>query len=174
MKNYKYGDEVLVKARFLHFIDNDPIIELVGTDTEKYQMHISSECICPPEMSADEAWKLIETIYSLNDTELNEIFYTDSKDYILLNNTPEQIKEKIIKWELKKINIGDEVVHDSSPNDDKIKFFVTYINKDDKVMSGVSGFTGKTFANRDMSSYQKTGRHIDIDKILEQIGDTDA
>ena len=175
MKKYKYGDKILIKARFLNLIDNDLNLELIGSDSETYEMYISSECIyTPPEMSAEEAWKLMKTIYSLNNNELNEIFNTYSKDYILLNNAPQQIKEKIKKWEAKKINIGDEVVHIISPNDDGCKFFVTYINNENSEISGVSGFTGRTFSSRDMNRYQKTGRHINIDKILKQIGETDA
>ena len=164
MKNYKYGDEILVKARFLHFFDNDPIIELVGTDTGKYEMHISSECICASEMSADEAWEIAKKFNSLSGDALIEIFDTDDIPYILDNLTFWNIKEKIEEWESNKIEVGDFVEFEGRA------LLVTSILGE--YCCGID-MNGIVYSEKKKYT-KKTGRHINIDKILKEIGDADV
>ena len=89
--------------------------------------------------------------------------------------TPQEAKAKIEAWEAEKeIKVGDEVVVKSDPYNDDCKFFVTHMNYRENEISGVSGFDGRVFYGRKANQYQKTGRHIDIDGILNQIGGADA
>lgn len=80
----------------------------------------------------------------------------------------ERIFRMIDAWKAEKeINVGDEVRLKRDPGDE-YKFFVT--DKDGFEISGFSGFKGSVFSCRDIRLYEKTGRHIDIEGILKQIG----
>lgn len=73
-----------------------------------------------------------------------------------------------------KYKVGDEVVLKSDPDNDDYKFFITYINSKTRKIGGFS-FPGESvFCERNAERYQKTGRHIDIEGLLRNIGGTDA
>lgn len=181
---YKVGDEVLVKCKILGTYDNERYGVTNSSNLNfgtgfKKRIYPSEKDVYPvsilQDATAEEAWEITKKFNSLSSNNLIEIFDTDDIPYILQNLTIWQIKEKIEEWEANSmINIGDEVVPKISTNDDECKFFVTYIDDKDGEISGFSGYSGKVFSVRDIRRYQKTGRHIDIDKILEQIGDANA
>ncbi len=178
---YKVGDEVLVKAR---------IMDLNNSLNHKYKVksadnkspddmakhiYIREEDIIPvPDMTAEEAWEIAKKILlypsqgGYNSGELEEIF---GRTEHLWELTPQQAKDRIEAWEAEKeIKVGDEVALKDNPYKDDSKFFVTKLDKKENRISGVSGFDGGVFWGRNVTKYQKTGRHIDIDGLLKQIG----
>lgn len=175
---YKVGDEVLVKA-----VINDICVgkvhpyEVKAADNPRCGssarvIYVREEDVLPaPTMTAEEAWDIAKKILlypahgGFNATELEEIF---GRTEHLWELTPQQAKAKIEAWEAEKeIKVGDEVRLKRDPGDE-YKFFIT--NKDGFEISGFSGFKGSVFSCRDIRLYEKTGRHIDIDGILKQIG----
>lgn len=177
---YKVGDEVLVKAKIIGCSENGiydvmanraTILETSLID----KIHIREDDIVPvPDMTAEEAWKILSKIllYPANGgysaKELEEIFGTTEHLWEL---TPQEAKAKIEAWEAaKEIKVGDEVVPKHYPNNDDYKFFVTYIDKNNNWINGVSAFSGYVFSRKDITIYQKTGRHIDIESLLNKIG----
>lgn len=180
---YKVGDKVLINTEVVRCSGNVMIVKFVGENGEYYDICPNSKSIYTPDMTVEEVWNIVKRLFlnkcdgiddALSDKEIMEIFGTRDLSEIVNKHTPQQIKVKIESWEGNKINIGDEVASIILPNNDEYKIFVTYINNSDNTISGFSGFTGETFSNINMKKVQKTGRHIDIDKILKQIGDTDA
>lgn len=167
---YKVGDEVLVKARII-----DGVRRYFGVEIDDNRFDVCESYIVPvPEMTAEEAWEIAKKILlypshgGFNATELEEIF---GRTEHLWEFTPQEAKAKIEAWEAEKeIKVGDEVVVKSDPCNDDCKFFVTHMNYRENEISGVSGFDGGVFYGRKANQYQKTGRHIDIDGILKQIG----
>ena len=174
---YKVGDEVLVKCKIIGDLKDgrykvtnsgnsrivcETVRHLFPVEEEVYP--VSKEL----DMNAEEAWELVDKIYSMSDKLIFEIFGTDDgMDHILQNFTPQEAKEKIESWEqLNEIKVGDVV------NIYGDKGIVIYI-VDEKVINVM-------FKSGYVSSYdryvgvKKTGRHIDIDKILKQIGEIDA
>lgn len=174
---YKVGDEVLVKAKIIEVSSTG--IFRVDSNGARYYLQ---ENDIVAEMTAEEAWELARRIVlnedegGIKSSDLLNAFGTNYWHEIMKNNnSPQEVKARIEAWEAKKeIKVGDEVALKSAPYNDNYKFFVTCIDKKDGEISGWSGFGGGVFYGRDIKQYQKTGRHIDIEGLLKQIGGTDA
>lgn len=178
MMKYKVGDEVLVKARIVEVKEDERIpykVKRCGNPApDNFSSTIcveKSDIVQDPDVTADEAWEIAKKILlypahgGFNATELEEIF---GRTEHLWELTPQQAKAKIEVWEAEKeIKVGDEVRHKRYTGDE-YKFFVT--DKDRFEISGFSGLNGSVFSCRDIRLYEKTGRHIDIAGLLNQIG----
>ena len=170
MGKYKIGDEVLVRAKIIAGSRRK-----FGVDIEGNRFDVCEEnIVAVPGMTAEEAWEIAKKILlypdhgGFNATELEEIF---GRTEHLLELTPQEAKAKIEAWEaVKEIKVGDEVVPKSDPNNNEYKFVVTIKDDEDGTISGFSVFGGDVFYGRDIERYQKTGRHIDIKGIMNQIG----
>lgn len=169
---YKVGDEVLVKANIIAG-------KIIANTTNCYRasigssyFDISEDSIIPiPNMTAEEAWEIVRGIETMRSDALLKIFDTDNVYCILQDFSPQQAKAKIEAWKSEKeIKVGDEVAHKKFPHDDSYKFFATEIDNECRRIGGFSGFSGEVFSGRDIDMYQKTGRHIDIEGMLKQIG----
>lgn len=184
---YKVGDEVLVKVRIHHIVNQktDLPYEVKAINNGKIEprtIWIREEDIqSDSPMTAEEAWEIAGRIIlpercgGLSSKEIRHIFGDVDVEDIIKDFSPQQAKAKIEAWEAEKeIKVGDEVVVKSDPYNDDCKFFVTHMNYRENEISGVSGFDGGVFYGRKTNQYQKTGRHIDINGILKQIGGTDA
>ena len=176
---YKVGDEVLVKA-----VINDICVgdvhpyEIKAVDNpmcgrSARVIYVREEDVLPvPDMTAEEAWEIAKNLFdNYSNAELDDIFGKGWSFSKLMELTPHEAKARIEAWEAgKEIKVGDEVALKDNPYKDDSKFFVTKLDKKENRISGVSGFDGGVFWGRNIMKYQKTGRHIDIDGILKQIG----
>lgn len=120
-----------------------------------------------------KTWGIAKELFEYS-SELYEIFGFNemnqymSINYVLNNFTPQQAKTKIEEWEKSKeeIKVGD-VVTDTSNNRN---YIVTGIKQDNNstwyALLSEIGLTINTKA----CTLKKTGRHIDIQSVLEQIG----
>ena len=116
-----------------------------------------------------EAWELARKIAStaggLSSSELVEIFNAFLPRDILSNNTYPEAAAKVAQWEKAKeeIKVGDVVNHEE-------KYGVV-------ISEGTICFRGFTDDGTPFEWYKerctKTGRHIDIDSFLKQIGGGD-
>ena len=170
---YKVGDEVIAKVRISEVYEkNNYPYEAVNVSHRNKARSIAlreSDIIQKPGMTAEEAWEIAKNLFAnYSNAELDDIFEKGWSFPKLMELTPQEAKAKIEAWEEEKeINVGDEVRLKRDPGDE-YKFFVT--DKDGFEISGFSGFKGSVFSCRDIRLYEKTGRHIDIDGILKQIG----
>lgn len=167
--NYKVGDEVLVKARMAGCTSSERCMLKV----DRTELFVNEEDVIPiPGMTAEESWEIAKKLFAdYSNAELDDIFGKGWSFPKLMELTPQQAKAKIEAWEAEKeIKVGDEVALKDNPYKDDSKFFVTKLDKKENRISGVSGFDGGVFWGRNIMKYQKTGRHIDIDGILKQIG----
>jgi hypothetical protein len=125
------------------------------------------------EKGMNDAWELAKQILYGIDKQLIEIFdkkveprffdLTHKRD-IINCHTPQEAKAKMEKWrESKKIEVGDVVELTVGT-----KCVVTAIRNDI-----ADGFTevGYSFYDLPLDELKKTGKHIDIKAILEQIGE---
>lgn len=117
----------------------------------------------------NEAWelarKLAPTAGGLSSSELVEIFNSFLPRDILSENTYPEAAAKVEAWEKATIKRGDEVEKNDLRD---ARFIVTFTNG--KLMSGVTQ-SGLVFSNEKTKDWHKTGRHIDIDSFLKQIGE---
>lgn len=165
---YKIGDEVLVKARIVGSRNGVSRL-LVQSQQDKFFVE-NNNVIPAPDMTAEEAWKLAKMICldrtetGFKETELAEIFGDNLTYHIMYENSPQQAKAKIEAWKAKKeIKVGDEVVVCGD------KGIVTSFGTDGDALH-VLYFDGIVNSYRRDKDVKKTGRHIDIDGVLKQIG----
>ena len=122
------------------------------------------------DRGCNEAWelarKIAPTAGGLSSSELIEIFNSFLSRDILSENTYPEAAAKVAEWEKAKEEIkrGDEVEKNDLRD---VRFIVTFTNG--KLMSGVTQ-SGLVFSNEKTKDWHKTGRHIDVDSFLKQIG----
>ena len=119
---------------------------------------------------AEAAWELARKIVIQNgysSCDLYEIFGSSDLQHVLENYTYTEATAKVAEWEKAKEEIkrGDII---RNKNNTSSKFCVTDID-DDGILYGV-GRDGATYSYEDPEYWEKTGRHIDIDSFLKQIG----
>ena len=170
---YRIGDEVMVKA----IIAGCTSSERCMIKVDRTELFVNGEDIIPiADMTAEETWEIARRIvgcheHGLEKTKRREIFRRDDAFDVFNLFNEHEAKAKIEAWEAKKeIKVGDEVAPKSDPNNNKCKFIVTIKDDEDGIISGFSVFGGDIFSERDIELYQKTGRHIDIEGLLKQIG----
>lgn len=170
---FKVGDEVLVKGSIVE-IENDeydacPVA--VGFDKGRTEWYAEEELIPADktyESGLEDAWELAKKISNMKLDVAVEVFDCTKLFDVIDKFNPQEALAKIEAYEKEKeIKVGDEVVRDG--DEEKTVFIVTRI-----CGSFISGFDkdGKThsyiFPNRFI---QKTGKHIDIESLLRQIGE---
>ena len=100
---------------------------------------------------------------------LKEIFGVQSPAAIMQSNTAQQAIDKIKTYEDKRsdrIEVGDEVTDLQSG----ANFVVTHLWKNNHGDKGVSGFNNDCSAfSATLDKVSKTGRHFDVDKILDEM-----
>lgn len=182
---YKIGDEVFVRCKIIN-VDHDASMPYevcragcVSGFAKPLYILAGDEDI--EDMTAEEAWETARRICTsdydgcenaLSHCDLDEIFGIVDCGKIMNRYTPQQAKAKIEAWEAEKeIKVGDVIF---VTYDQSINGVVTSIyGKDEKKLyvlrdDGVSGVLAYT------KSIKKTGRHIDIEGLLRNIGGTDA
>lgn len=114
----------------------------------------------------NEAWNLVRKIFDMETNDIEDIFITEDAwnlGTVLNNYTYPEAAAKVAEWEKAKeeIKVGDVVSHEE-------KYGVV-------ISEGTICFRGFTDDGTPFEWYKerctKTGRHIDIDSFLKQIGE---
>ena len=176
---FNVGDEVLVKAKIKRVDETDTVRPyLVYIDEVLNNAWITADVLEGTktyESGLNDAWEVAKKILYGNDRQLIEIFglyvkpeFFDltNKREIINSHTPEEALAKIDACEREKeIKVGDEVYGDDEPDLFGVvtlkDTFGTYVMWKD----GSSGRDAKP------ESLHKTGKHIDIEPLLRQIGE---
>ena len=126
------------------------------------------------EKGMRNAWECAKIIANLNTGEQFARFGVCFMDKVLDKFSASEAENRIVEYEAKQagINVGDEVKIDddsigvvTSIWDDRVSGVIT--------VDGEEGKQGYVFNLIDKSRYVKTGRHYDIDSILEQLKGAD-
>ncbi len=123
------------------------------------------------QQGMDNAWEIAKKLYlskkngGLSGVELEEIFGQITTGEIFLRHTPQEVESKIEAWEKSRqeIKVGDVVI------DTKGDVFVV-LRKLDTYVYALLDSEGK-HKYLDVKYLTKTGRTIDIESVLEQIGE---
>ena len=176
---YKVGDEVLVKVRIHHIVNQktDLPYEVKAINNGKIEprtIWIREEDIrSDSPMTAEEAWELARRIvgcheHGLEETKRREIFSRDDAFDVFNLFSAKEAKAKIEAWEAEKeIKVGDVV--DICGD----KGIVTSFGTDGDAIH-VLYLDGIVNSYRKGKDIKKTGHHINIEWILKQIGGSDA
>ena len=164
---YKVGDEVMVKARII-----EDCIGICGLKTQEgIVFNAKKENLLPiPDMTAEEAWEIARKIVLLEDEggisakDMVHMFGVKFPRDIVREYSEHEVKARIEAWEAEKeIKVGDEV--DVCGD----KGIVTSFGTDGDALH-VLYFDGIVNSYRRDKDVKKTGRHIDIEGLLKQIG----
>lgn len=172
---YKVGDEVLIKAKIIEINQTEfpclPYTVMVISEKQYEGIEMGSTTIrginedVIAHMTAEEAWEIARKILKMNCTEAYEVFGTAHVGNIFQHNSIQEAKAKIKAWEAKEeIKVGDVVFH---PGTNK-SCVVTNVNN-----NGYMHMTDKDGVYHicsDKTCLKKTGQHIDIQSVLNQIG----
>ena len=155
---YKVGDEVLVKAKVITVAR-----KYFGVEVEDNRFDVcETNIITAPDMTAEEAWEIARNISDMGSGKAREIFGTAHIGNIFQGNTAEEAKAKIDAWEAKQIKVGDVV---------KVCCYTGLVTSDDHMDDSYDIlFSDGGTSKINIKDLKKTGRHIDIDGLLKQIG----
>lgn len=167
MSKYKVGDRFNISGKIVDVGDGVYRIQAGAFDILCYDSAIVSD-----SMTAEEAWDIAKKLFAdFSDAELDEIFGKGWSYPKLMDLTPHEAKEKIKAWEAEKaekeIKVGDVVIETSGAGNEYIGVVTQIIiNQYSMCMVYADGSAGIALAK----NIKKTGRHIDIDGLLKQIG----
>ena len=171
MSKYKIGDKVVLtvsdvneKAYYPYYMFNNNNSNLWISSTDKYSEPLSAYIEQARAEGQNEAWELVRKIFDMETNDIEDIFITEDAwnlGTVLNNYTYQEAAAKVADWEkAKEIKVGDVVSHGE-------KYGVV-------ISEGTICFRGFTDDGTPFEWYKerctKTGRHIDIDSFLKQIG----
>ena len=118
----------------------------------------------------NEAWELVRKIFDMETNDIEDIFITEDAwnlGTVLNNYTYQEAAAKVAEWEkIKEIKVGD-ILED---RDEGNKVIVTSLKGRVICLLWDDGRIGTTYVELAKGIFRNTGRHIDIDGFLKQIG----
>ena len=175
MSKYEVGDKVVLTVTSTNetgclpcYVLNDDLI-LSKQDIDKYTEPLSTYIEQARVEGQNEAWELARKIIcqpkngGFNRSEITEIFGYGYISDVFEKYTYPEAAAKVAEWERAKeeIKVGDVVSHEE-------KYGVV-------ISEGTICFRGFTDDGTPFEWYKerctKTGRHIDVDSLLKQIGE---
>lgn len=166
---YKVGDKFLQEIEVARVNENDPLNcpYMMEPGEKRWNEEELEKLRRPEDMTADEVWKLADKIMEMPRGELAEIFPECEWMYVARNFSPKETKDRIEAREAEKeIKVGDVVGYYDNP---KIKVMITKCHHDGGSYDGVNP-SGVVYCGIEEKYWKKTGQHIDIQSVLEQIG----
>lgn len=165
---YKPGDEVLIKAEIANTCPSSERPYFVAPD--KYSVNwVSEEKVFPAdktyEQGLSDAWELARRLYALRPDEREEMFKYCTVKAIIEDCTIEEVMDKIEAYEfMKRIQEGDVVEASNGLKGVVVKILPS---------GGLNIIHGNGLFSADCPDvkYKKTGKHIDIESLLQQIGE---
>ena len=118
----------------------------------------------------NEAWELVRKIFDMETNDIEDIFIKEDAwnlGTVLNNYTYQEAAAKVAEWEKAKeeIEVGDIITHEEYDKD----LCVMHISPDKKHYNAIDGYGTYYLLTKEIIT--KTGRHIDIDSFLKQIGE---
>ena len=118
----------------------------------------------------NEAWELVRKIFDRETNDIEDIFIKEDAwnlGTVLNNYTYQEAAAKVAEWEkIKEIKVGD-ILED---RDEGNKVIVTSLKGRVICLLWDDGRIGTTYVELAKGIFRNTGRHIDIDSFLKQIG----
>lgn len=166
---FKAGDEVFIKAE---------ITDVSGYECSERPYFVAPDIYSVNWVSEDkiilmdktyevglaDAWELARKVYDMKCDAIEEIFGVKGGFYEVIRNfTFEDCRDKIESHENeKKIKVGDVVKYGNTVG------VVTCVTFDLVSVMWKDGSTGDNWKPKDLT---KTGKHIDIESLLKEIGE---
>lgn len=148
--------------------------DVLKPSCDDYEEKVNDMCDTARAEGQDEAWELARKIIlppskgGMSSDDYIAIFGNCiSESYIMKNYTYSEAAAKVAEWEEGKeeIKVGDIVKH----NETEYTGIVTRVSECMNKITII--FKDGSSESYDSSMFHKTGRHIDIDRFLNQIGE---
>ena len=164
---YKVGDEVLVKAKIARVDEIDNALSYEVTTNHLGLIWVAEDEIAKSEHYArglSDAWELARKIYNTNIADIDKIFGVNGGFYEVMRDfTAEEALAKIDAYEREKeIKVGDVVRVGNNYG------VVTWLKNGWASVLWDDGSTHDDYKSKDLT---KTGKHIDIEGLLKEIGE---
>lgn len=171
---YKVGDEVFIKAEItdVHPESERPYFVQPCYDSVNWvSKNKLYRCDGNYEQGLADAWDLVRKVYALELDEREKILGYQGLKPILEDLSPEYVADAIESYEKEKeIKVGDVIESRRS----KRKFLIVTEEDDNSDYDfGVIDLETMMIDRicNDLCYYKKTGKHIDIESLLRQIGE---
>ena len=176
MSKYKVGDKVLIKIVIDEIRNNDyaPIWVTLERDDKSDGMWLTAKQIDKYasktyEDGLNDAWELVRKLGSYESEKRVEIFQDSDAFYfgwLLENTTPQEASSIVEAYEkLKQIQVGDVVRHKAHASTSSDDYIVLDTETGTSLRTDLLGVRHISFDG----DWVKTGRHIDIEHLLEQV-----
>ena len=179
MSKYKVGDKVVMEITDKVEVMEEPNYILSDATVvnqgyiDKAAEPLSTYIEQARAEGQNEAWELARKIYlpdgfeGFAPSELEEIFGGDNTDWIVGGHSYPEAAAKVSEWEKAKeeIKVGD-ILEDIA--DRSVKCVATNLYPNNMAYLV---FSDGSAGMNELDNFKKTGRHIDIDGFLKQIGD---
>ena len=123
------------------------------------------------DRGCNAAWELARKIFDMETNDIEDIFITEDAwnlGTVLNNYTYAEAAAKVAEWEkVKEFKVGD-ILED---RDEGNKVIVTSLKGRVICLLWDDGRIGTTYIELAKGIFRNTGRHIDIDSFLKQIGE---
>ena len=123
------------------------------------------------DRGCNAAWELARKIFDMETSDIEDIFVTEDAwnlGTVLNNYTYAEAAAKVAEWEkVKEFKVGD-ILED---RDEGNKVIVTSLKGRVICLLWDDGRIGTTYVELAKGIFRNTGRHIDIDGFLKQIGE---
>ena len=177
MNKYKVGDKVILTVTSTNemgclpcYVLNDDLI-LSKQDIDKYTEPLSTYTEQARADGAETAWELVRKIFDMETNDIEDIFIKEDAwnlGTVLNDYTYQEAAAKVAEWEkIKEIKVGD-ILED---RDEGNKVIVTSLKGRVICLLWDDGRIGTTYVELAKGIFRNTGRHIDIDSFLKQIGE---
>ena len=183
MSKYKVGDKVVMEITDKISVMEEPWYVLSNATSiyEPYLNEAAESLSTYIEQARaegqNEAWGLARKILEgvpnggYSPKELAQIFGCEVSKPCIVGNTYHEAAAKVAEWEKAKEEIEDEEIKDGDVlegiYDNEVKCIVTNLCPDNMAYLVFDDGTAGVY---ELDNLKKTGRHIDIDSFLKQIG----
>lgn len=155
--------------------------DVLKTSCDDYEEKANDMCDTARAEGQNEAWELARKIIippwkgGMSSDDYTAIFGSCiSEAYVMKNYTYSEAAAKVAEWEKAKeeIKAGD-IVESNNGNGERIAVIDVWPSFDGLHFEGISS-NGTLTIDASAKYYTKTGRHIDIDALLAQIGENNG
>ena len=170
--SFKFGDKVRIsesrrlaygKVGFISSTHEDEDEYQVSTDKNQAWYRANEIELVEPDMTAEEAWELARKMVHMTDSDFDDCFGEVHREDAFFTHYPQGARDKIRAWEENAIKVGDVVKHE----DEKMIGVVMDCESDEYVFLLTDNGCIEEWKRKLLT---KTGKHIDIQSILDQIG----